>query len=111
MRITRIVIFITCALSCSMNPVWADFETGVAGIQRGDQATAFQEFRKAAIQGDAVAMKALGDMYFEGAGISSSMAMTRYWYLQSAERGNIDAVIALFLLHMQLTGDRLQQES
>ena len=55
-------------------PAWADFDDGVAAIERGDYATALREFRPVANQGDARAQNNLGVMYDNGYGVPQDYA-------------------------------------
>ncbi len=51
-------------------PAWADFQDGVAAIERGDYATAFQEFKALADDGAAEDQTNLGLMYKNGHGVT-----------------------------------------
>ncbi len=72
-------------------PAWADFQAGVAAYSRGDYATAFQEFKPLAEQGDARAQFRLGFMYAKGQGVSQDYAEAIKWYQKAAEQGDAAA--------------------
>ena len=48
---------------------WAGFDEGVAAYDRGDYATALEEWRPIAEQGNADAQYNLGNMYYNGRGV------------------------------------------
>ena len=56
------------------SPAEAGFADGVAAYDRGEYASAFREFRKAAEHGDATAKAVLGHMYATGQGVARDMA-------------------------------------
>ena len=53
---------------------WAGFDEGVAAYDRGDYATAFEEFRPLAEQGNDDAQFNLGVMYGNGQGVPQDYA-------------------------------------
>lgn len=55
----------------------------------------FDQLRKAAIQGDAVAQCKLGAAYYDGDGVAKDAAEAVKWYRKSAEQGNALAQFAL----------------
>ena len=62
------------ALLFSAGAAWADFDDGLAAAQRGDYATALQEWRPLADQGHARAQCNLGVMYDNGYGVPENDA-------------------------------------
>ncbi len=73
-------------------PVYAqDFSKGLAAYNSGDYATALQEWRPLAEQGDASAQYNLGVMYSNGHGVTQDYKETVKWYLKSAEQGYANA--------------------
>ena len=54
-----------------------------------------EQYRKAAEQGDVMAMKELGDCYSEGIGVSQNYAEAVKWYRLAADQGNENAKEAL----------------
>ena len=74
--ITPLVIF---ALLASLHAS-ADFVKGAVAFDAGDYATAAQEFKKAAEQGDAIAQFNLGAMYDTGKGVTEDKQEAVKWY-------------------------------
>ncbi|MDA9224707.1 sel1 repeat family protein [Tateyamaria sp.] len=68
-----------------------DFDKGVGAYDAGDYATALQEFRPLAEQGDADAQYNLGFMYSEGKGVPQDYAEAVKWYRLAAEQGHAEA--------------------
>ena len=79
------------ALLYSAGSAWADFDDGVEAYNRGDYATALQEFRPLAEQGDAKAQFNLGFMYDNGQGVPQDDVEAAAWYHKAAEQGYADA--------------------
>jgi len=75
------------ALMFSAGAAWADIEDGKRAYWRGDFATAVQEFRPLAEQGDADAQFRLGVLYYEGEGVPQNDAEAIKWYRKAAEQG------------------------
>ncbi len=67
-------------------PSQADFQAGVAAYSRGDFATALQEFKPLAEQGDARAQYLLGVMHHKGWGIPQNDAEAAKWTRLAAEQ-------------------------
>ena len=65
----------------------ADYEKGMAAAEAGDDATAFQEFKKAAEQGHAKAQYNLGLMHDNGRGVLQDYEEAVKWYRLAAEKG------------------------
>ena len=76
------------ALLLVASPAYADIDEGVAVYNRGDYATALQELRPLAEQGEARAQVMLGYMYANGRGVPQDYAEATRWYRASAEQGN-----------------------
>ena len=69
----------------------ADFDAGVAAYDQDDYATALQEFRPLAAQGDARAQFNLGLMYANGEGVAEDDSQATEWYRQAAAQGDTQA--------------------
>ncbi len=68
--------------------VWAqDFDKGERAYRSGDYATAFQEWRPLAEQGDVSSQYNLGLMYSNGKGIRQDDAEAVKWYRKAAQQG------------------------
>ena len=65
-----------------------DFDKGIAAYSAGDYATALQEWRPLAEQGDASAQFNLGIMYEKGWGVPQGYGEAVSWYRKAAEQGN-----------------------
>ena len=72
-------------------PALADVKAGVDAWSRGDYRKAVEEWRPAAIAGDADAQFNLGQAYKLGRGVPVDMAMAESWYRKAALQGQIEA--------------------
>jgi len=68
-------------------PSQADYQDGLAAYVRGDYATALQEFKPPAEQGNANAQFFLGYMYKDGKGVPQNHAEAAKWFRKAAEQG------------------------
>ncbi len=75
----------------------ADFQEGYAAYQRGDYATALEEWLPLARQGDASAQLNLGLMYDAGRGVPRDYAESASWYTKAAEQGDANSQFNLGL--------------
>ena len=91
MRRILATLAVVVALLFSAGSSWADFDDGVAALNRGDYATAFRELLPYAEQGNAGAQNTLGVMYDKGVGVSQDHAEAVKWYRKAAEQGNAQA--------------------
>ena len=66
MRRIAATLAVVVALLFSAGSAWADYDDGMAAYDRGDYATALQEWRPLAEQGHADAQYNLGMMYDKG---------------------------------------------
>ena len=78
---------------------WAHFYEGLAAYNRGDYATAFEEWLTVAEHGDAGAQYNLGFMYDHGQGVPQDYAEAVRWYRLAAGQGNADAQFNLGLMY------------
>ena len=72
-------------------PAWAGLDEGDAAYKRGDYATALQEFRPLAMQGDAWAQYNLGVMYDNGQGVAKDAVEAVRWWRKAADQGYVKA--------------------
>lgn len=72
-------------------PVFADVKAGVDAWSRGDYRRAIDEWRPAAIKGDADAQFNLGQAYKLGRGVPVDMPMAEGWYRKAALQGHMQA--------------------
>jgi len=96
------------ALLFSAGSAWADYDDAVAAYERGDYATAFQEFLPYAEQGNAKAQYNVGLMYDKGWGVPENDAEAAKWYRQAAEQGEADAQSNLGRMYAR--GDGVSQD-
>ncbi len=99
-RLALAVVF----LSCLTAPARAGIDEGLAAYERGDYATALQEWAPLANQGDAEAQYFLGHMYAEGQGVPRQYGKAAVWFRQAAEQGNGYGQFALGYLYDKGTG-------
>ena len=59
---------------------WAGFDEGMAAYERGDYATALEEWLPLAEQGNVAAQSNLGVMYTNGHGVPQNYAEAAKWY-------------------------------
>jgi len=78
---------------------WAGFDEGVAAYNRGDYATAVEEWLPIAEQGDADAQSNLGFMYHNGEGVPKDYAVAVRWYRLAAEQGHASAQYNLGIMY------------
>ena len=71
----------------SAGSAWANWDDDVAAAQRGDFATAFQEWLPLAEQDDAKAQGAIGALYDNGMGVPENDAEAAKWFRKAAEQG------------------------
>ena len=81
--------FCMLALSPLLMPAAGQsFEEGVSAYHQGDYATALENFRPLAEQGDPWAQVLLGVMYEDGEGVPQDYAEAARWYRLAAEWGH-----------------------
>ena len=72
-------------------PAAADYEAGLDASDVGDYATAFNEFTRAAAEGDLRAANSLGELYERGDGVERDPVRATEWYRRAAGSGNREA--------------------
>jgi TPR repeat protein len=77
----------------------ADFKSGLQAAQRGDYATAIQEWTLLAEQGDGAAQYNLAMLFDKGRGVSQDFKQAEHWYRKSAEQNFIWAQYAMGSLY------------
>ena len=93
MMLRFVVVFLLFVSGVSAHA--ADFQTGSDAYDRGDYATALEEWRPLAEQGDAVAQAHLGLMYAKGEGVPEDDQGSSEWYRLAAEQGDAEAQFGL----------------
>ena len=104
MRRILATLAVVGALLFSAGSAWADFDDGVAAYERGDYATALQEWLPLGEQGDKRAQFQLGEMYAVGKGVSQDYAEAFKWFSMSSEPGHAVAQHWLGTLYMNGMG-------
>lgn len=84
-------LVLAIGMFCSVAPAHGDFARGYRAYERGDYATAFHQFAKAAKRGHATAQISLGWMYAQGLGVHRDDRKALYWYRRAADQGHQDA--------------------
>lgn len=69
----------------------ADFAKGLAAYKKGDYATAAQEWRPEADEGDPAAQLNVGLLYLDGHGVPQDVSEAAKWFRRAAEQGNTEA--------------------
>lgn len=93
MMLTR---FAALALLALAGAAHANYERGVAAVQRGDAAAAFREFRAAAEAGDERAFAPVARGYLQGAGTKPDRAAALAWAQKAAARGSADGEFLVY---------------
>ncbi len=79
---------VLAALLAPVAPCRADTRPGLAHFQAGQFAEAFEDWRRAAGDGDARAALLVGVMYDTGQGVAQNYAEALSWYRRAAEAGS-----------------------
>ena len=89
---SRITLALAALLWLVFTPLVAqDFQKGLSAALAGDYATAMQEWKPLAKQGDAFAQYNLGAMYYNGHGVPQDNIEAVKWYRLAANQGNTRA--------------------
>ena len=99
----RRIAAVFLAMALSAPSLAADLQAGMAA-ERGEDATALEEWRPLAEQGDAEAQARLGGMYLSGQGVTQDYAEAVKWYRLAAEQGYADAQDELGAMYMDGQG-------
>jgi TPR repeat protein len=83
-------------LLCFAFAAQADYEKGMAALQRRDAAAAFKELRAAAEAGDERAFAPLASLYLRGTGTQRDMRAAQGWAAKAAAKGSADAQFMLY---------------
>ncbi len=78
-------------LAAASAPAVADVKQGVDAYSRGEYRKAVEEWRPAAIAGDADAQFNLGQAYTLGRGVPVDIAMAESWFRKAALQGHFEA--------------------
>ena len=97
-RLLTLSVFLLSAL-VSSSSLSADFAKGLDAYQRGDYASAFEEWIPLAEQGNASAQYNLGRMYRNGDDVKQDYGSAINWYILAAEQGHANAQFKLGLMY------------
>lgn len=81
-----------------------DLTEAQGAYRQGDHETAYKSFRSLAEQGDPVAQRKLGAMYYVGLGVPQDSARATEWYGKAAEQGHAPAQHNLGFIYWQGRG-------
>ncbi len=74
------------------SPVYAQsVDAALAALARGDHAAALKWYRLAAVQGNAGAQRHLGELYYDGLGVTQDTARAYVWLHLAAAAGDARA--------------------
>ena len=79
-----IVTFAFAISNCKL--AWSGVEEGKAALGKGNIKAALEEFRRAAVLGDAKAQLLLGDMFSKGLGVPQDYKEASKWYKKAASQ-------------------------
>ncbi|HIJ63361.1 MAG TPA: sel1 repeat family protein [Rhodospirillaceae bacterium] len=82
-----------------LSPLWAQFDDGVAALQREDYAKALEIWQRGAADGDPKSQYSLGYLYQFGLGTGADFGKAKEWYEKSAASNNPDALYALGIMY------------
>lgn len=68
-------------------------------LLQGKYTSAFEQYERAASNGDAAAQNTLGNIYFLGLGVNRDFEKAAQWYLRAAKGGEGSALVNLGILH------------
>lgn len=77
---------------------------GDEAYEAGDFATAFEKFMQAADTGNRDAMFNIGNMYFNGQGVSKSVPTALEWWKKAADAGQTRALVNLGAIYVRGLG-------
>jgi TPR repeat protein len=99
----RITALLTASLAIlgMAAPAQAGVKEGVDAWQRGDYATAVDQWRAPAIAGDADAQFNLGQAYRLGRGVETDFKLAEGWYAKAAQQGHAQAAANYGLILFQ----------
>jgi TPR repeat protein len=100
----RAAILTVCLVSLLAVPARADMDQGMKAYDRGDYATAANELRGPAQQGNAVAQAKLGAMYLNGQGVRQDYAAAMRWLKMAAEVSEPSAQTNIGVLYYEGDG-------
>lgn len=98
-RILLLWLFLTLCMGWLSSLAQADFQDGLDAYDRGDYATALNEWLPMGKQGDPPVQFLLGIMYYNGKGVPQDFTEAGRWYRLAAEQGYAGAQYYLGLMY------------
>lgn len=98
-RVFGMALPILAVLLCSGGPARAQFDDGVAALQRADYPAALTAWQAAADSGEPRSQYSVGYLYQFGLGVPVDLGKAKDWYEKAAAQNNADALYALGLLY------------
>lgn len=101
-KLATLVISLSLALGATTGAWAQDFQKGARAYRSGNYATALNEWRPLAEQGDVRAQYILGFMYENGQGVAESWQHYKEalkWYRLAAEQGRVEAQYNLGVMY------------
>jgi hypothetical protein len=98
MKLSRFPKAAALALVAIAVSAHADYDRGVAAVNRGDANAAFKEFRAAAEAGDERAFVQVARAYAHGAGTKADLRAAEVWAQKSAAKGHADGQFLVYAL-------------
>ena len=92
--LSLVLLFLFVGISV-VQPAYAGSDKGWYALMTRDYKTAFSEFKPLANQGNAMAQKNLGWLYFTGAGVTKNYAEALKWYRKAADQELAEAQYAV----------------
>lgn len=86
------------------NIAHADFVKGLKAYDEGEYGIAFQEWGRAAENGDVAAQRNLGHLYRWGKGVDKDSGKAAYWYLKASKSGFSRAQYNLAMMYLKGEG-------
>ncbi len=83
----RLLSAIALAALLVLPALGADFAKGLSAYDKGDYATALNEWKPLAEEGDAPSQFNLGLLYYDGHGVPQDYSEAARWFERSAEQG------------------------
>ena len=109
MRRIAATLAVVGALLFSAGAAWADLNDGMAAAQRGDFATAFQEWLPLAEQGNAKAQTNLGIMYVLGIGVPKDYVKAHMWFSLAKAEGHEGAAKSLDMVKEEMNTTQIDE--
>jgi TPR repeat protein len=97
--IKRALTVVVAAVGLAGGAIAGPLDDGAAAVKSGDYAAALAVYRPLAEQGNPVAQYSLGQMYFNGQGVTRNDAEALKWYSLAARQGNGSAQASLATMY------------